>query len=155
MQGRCTLHFHSGRTPRPCHRSPAKQYGPFQCLPVCRSHLLPNLGWCTVPNYYSRKSRRYHRSAATQSDRPLPANHTTTRICKHDRPKRNTHAAITPEQCQQRRRIHDDTQKHRQQKQTGESHTSTQVNKYQKYKRTPGTKKATHTESLNVAYSRR
>ena len=42
-------------------------------------------------------------------------------------------------------RINDDIQKNRQRKQTGESHTSTQVNKYQKYMRTLGTKKEMYT----------
>ena len=52
MQGCCTLHVHSNHTPWRCHRSPVKQCGNVWCLLGCRSHFLPNLECCTVPNDY-------------------------------------------------------------------------------------------------------
>ena len=52
MQGCCTLHVHSSHTPWRCHRSPVKQCGSVWCLLGCRSHFLPTLECCTVPNDY-------------------------------------------------------------------------------------------------------
>ena len=109
---------------------------PLRRLLGCRSHLLPDLECYTVPNLYTPKPRRCHRSASTPCDRhrPVHSNNTDMSICEArptDKKYECSHRRIDVRVVKQERRIHDNTKKNKQQIQTGQSHTSKQVHKYQ------------------------
>ena len=132
MQGCCTLQVHLNHTPWRCHRSPVKECGNVRCL-LGLGHTFYHQIWNVA-----------------LSSTIIPTNHGVT-ITRHQHKVVGTSLRRnTPIEGRVRwtRRIHDDAKQNGQPIQTCQSHASKPLNKYQDYKRVPGTSPARSKKSL-------